>query len=273
MKSRAFLICLLLPAVVAQLQVIGAGFSRTGTDTMRIALEILGYPCYHMKVIIEGGKLEDMALWAQYFKGEKAVLDVTDNVYDKHGYTAAVDYPTAGAWKELAAVYPNAKIVLTERSSPEVWWKSAAETVLIPNRVFSLLYKISPFFKKVRVMIDNIFMPIIGVDLDEPRMITLDDKDAFIDAYKRNSREAREFEDQERMLIFDVRQGWEPLCAFLGKDIPDVPFPHANSKADFDKLIVQLVLALVVPPSLLILGVVYLAKKFRNKGKAGTKKD
>jgi hypothetical protein len=271
MNARAFLICLLLPAAVAQLQVIGAGFGRTGTDSMRIALEILGYPCYHMKVIVQGSKSEDVAHWTQFFNGEKAISDFADDVYVKHGYTAAVDFPTSAAWKELAAVYPNAKIILTERSSPEVWWKSGAETILIPNPVFGILNKVSPFFKKFSVMGNNMYMRVM--ESDAPRKVTLDDKDAFIDAYKRNSREAREFEDQERMLIFDVRQGWEPLCTFLGKEVPNVPFPHANSKADFDKFMVKICLALIVPPSLLILCVIYLVKKFRNKGKADTKKD
>jgi hypothetical protein len=90
--------------------------------------------------------------------------------------------------------------------------------------------------------------------------MTLGDKDAAIQSYMRNSREARTF-DPERTLIFDVRQGWEPLCNFLGKDI-STPFPRSNTRADFQKLMATLAIALLLPPVLLLITFVYLVRRY-----------
>jgi hypothetical protein len=108
----------LLPFSLAQLHVIGAGFGPTGTDSLREALEILGYHTYHMKEVI-GKNLDDhIMLWHDHFRDGRPMSEIVDNLYTMPGYSAAVDFPMATVWKELESIYPNAKIVLTERESP-----------------------------------------------------------------------------------------------------------------------------------------------------------
>lgn len=261
-----FLLAALIALPTDALQVIGAGFGRTGTDSLREALEQLGYPCYHMKVIIDNNTPQDFALWASFFRGERQVSELVDEIYDKRGYTAAVDFPTAGAWKELAELYPDAKIILTERASPQVWWESAKDTVLRKNIVRHLLSKISPFFKEMDKMAAAMTVRSFGIGT------LLDDEEAVIKAYIRNSEEARTLYPN-RTLIFDVRQGWEPLCEFLGKEVPDMPFPHLNTRAEYHKLILGLFTAIIVPPVLILVAIIVFIKLRSSKGKTVVKKD
>jgi hypothetical protein len=254
----------LLPCSLAQLQVIGAGFGRTGTDSLREALEILDYPTYHMKEIVLKSLDDHVMLWLDTFRDGRPLSEIVDDVYAKPGYSAAVDFPTVAVWKELAAIYPNAKIILTERESPEVWWESASQTIFAPSLVFRILTTFSPFFKNHLQMCTHMFSGVFR--FNEPRMVTLGDKDAAIQSYMRNSEEARTF-DPERTLIFDVRQGWEPLCNFLGKDIPSTPFPHSNTRADFHKIVATITISLFLPPVLLLITSIYLIRRYLTKQK------
>jgi hypothetical protein len=269
-KMRAIVGCilpllLLLPSCsLAQLQVIGAGFGRTGTDSLREALDILGYHSYHMTEIINKNLGDHVMMWRDHFRDGRPMSEIVDDLYVKPGYSAAVDFPTSAVWKELASIYPNAKIILTERESPQVWWESASKTILVPGNIFQFLNKVSPFFRNLNDMVQYMFMGTFR--LEEPRGVTLDDQDAAIESYMRNSQEARTF-DLERTLIFDVRQGWEPLCNFLEMDIPPstIPFPKRNSRADFQKLLATITMALVLPPVLLLMTCIYLVRRYLGK--------
>ena len=254
------------------LQVIGAGFGRTGTDSLREALEQLGYPCYHMKVIIDNNTPQDFALWTSFFRGERQVSELVDELFDVRGYTAAVDFPASGAWKELAKLYPDAKIILTERASPEVWWESAKDTVLGTNIVRRLLFRISPFFRQLDKMVAAMSVHIGIGTIEEPRRPRWDDREKVIKAYIRNSEEARTLYPN-RTLIFDVRQGWEPLCQFLGKDVPEMPFPHLNTRAEFHKMNRGLFAVIVVPPLLILMAFIAFIKLRSSKSKAVAKND
>jgi hypothetical protein len=274
---RAIVGCILalflLPCSLAQLHVIGAGFGRTGTDSLREALEILDYPTYHMKEIVLKNLDDHVRLWLDNFRDGRPLSEIVDDVYTKPGYSAAVDFPTVAVWKELAAIYPHAKIILTERESPEVWWESASQTILVPSFFIRILSSFSPFFKNTSQMCNHMWMGVFR--FDEPRVVTMDDKDAAIQSYMRNSEEARMF-DPERTLMFDVRQGWEPLCNFLGKDIPTIPFPHNNTRADFQKLVATITIALFLPPLLLLMTFIYLIRRYltsKQKKKIVDKKD
>ena len=254
----------LLPCSLAQLHVIGAGFGRTGTDSLREALEILGYPTYHMKEVINKNLKYHVMLWIDNFRNGRPMSEIADDLYTKPRYSAAIDFPTCAVWKELAAIYPNAKIILTERESPEVWWESASQTILVPGIFFQFLNKVSPFFIKHAEMSSYMFMVLFR--FNEPRMVTLNDRDAAIQSYKRNSEEARTF-DPERILIFNVRQGWEPLCNFLGKEIPSTPFPHINTRAEFQMFVATISIALVLLPVLFLTMLFYLVRRYLAKQK------
>jgi hypothetical protein len=270
---RAIVGCILalflLPCSLAQLHVIGAGFGRTGTDSLREALEILDYHTYHMKEIVLKNLDDHVMLWLDNFRDGRPLSEIVDDVYTKPGYSAAVDFPTVAVWKELAAIYPNAKIILTERESPEVWWESASQTIFYPG-FFVRLLKIFPFFKNHGEMCNHMWKRVFR--FNEPRALTLGDEDAAIQSYMRNSEEARTFYP-ERTLMFDVRQGWEPLCNFLGKDIPSTPFPHSNTRADFQKIVATVTISLVLPPLLLLITFIYFIRRYFTKKKTVDKKD
>jgi hypothetical protein len=218
-----------------------------------------------MKEIVLKYRDDHVMLWLDNFRDGRPLSEIVDDVYTKPGYSAAVDFPTVAVWKELAAIYPNAKIILTERESPEAWWESASQTIFAPpGFVFRILISFSPFFQNQIQMCNHMFSGVFR--FNEPRATTMGDKDAAIQSYMRNSEEARTF-DPERTLIFDVRQGWEPLCNFLGKDIPSTPFPHSNTRADFHKLVAIVTYSLVLPPILLLITFIYLIRRYLTKQK------
>lgn len=213
---------------VSSLKIVGAGLPRTGTHSLYEALNLLGYKTYHMIELIQGRKIRDFELWTSYFRGDLNVSDFADEIYAE--YDAAVDFPTANAWQDLAAYYPDSVVILTERASSELWWESVRATVISDDFFMSMLCRIHPLFRAVRETATHAWKKDLG--WSKPEMPNDSDRDAMIEFYTRNSQAARAF-DPKRTLIFDVRQGWEPLCAFLGKPVPDVPFPKGNTRREF----------------------------------------
>eukprot|EP00929_Paragymnodinium_shiwhaense_P062985 TRINITY_DN31496_c0_g1_i1.p1 TRINITY_DN31496_c0_g1~~TRINITY_DN31496_c0_g1_i1.p1 ORF type:complete len:301 (-),score=50.71 TRINITY_DN31496_c0_g1_i1:166-1068(-) len=249
------------------LKIIGAGFGRTGTDSLKTALGILGYRTYHMKEIMENWRIRDLELWTSYFNGSVPISAIADEMYAGNNYTAAVDFPTSAAWQDLADYYPEAKIILTERSTPENWYDSARVTILqkpFPMAVFPLL---SQFFYMFDKMTTNMWKVIMK--LEEPRSPRGKDKDTLIEAYKENSETARDF-DERRMLIFDVKEGWEPLCDFLKVEVPETPFPTTNSRSEFQNMQYIAIAVLVVPLLLIGAFMLYLSRIFFPIYPAGT---
>jgi hypothetical protein len=197
------------------LKVIGAGFGRTGTNTLREVLNRLGFgPCYHMYEVI--GHPDRIAAWQGIADGG---MPDWDAVYE--GYNAAVDWPTARFWRELAAHYPEAKIILTERD-PDAWFASISKTIFETFRA----QQIPEEFRTLRQMTRKlIFEDTFGGEIE--------DKAHVIDIYKKHNAEVRAAFGADRLLVFNPSEGWEPLCAFLGVPVPDEPFPHTNTTADF----------------------------------------
>ncbi|MGP3965380.1 sulfotransferase family protein [Nonomuraea sp. 3N208] len=210
-------------------KVIGAGFGRTGTRSLKAALELLGYgPCYHMaSVIAEPYRVRQ---WLDVGEGRSRDWE---EVF--RGFQSAVDWPASAYWRELAAHYPDAKVVLTVRD-PGRWYDSVRETIFrsalaeqqrLPLRrrvVRRLIAWRAPDFALYPRMarstvIDRIF---------EGRV---DDRDHVLGVYERHTAEVKAAIPAERLLVFDVRDGWEPLCAFLGVPVPAEPFPQVNERA------------------------------------------
>ncbi|MCI5136205.1 MAG: sulfotransferase family protein [Candidatus Electrothrix sp. AW2] len=193
------------------LEVIGAGFCRTGTETLKTALEQLGFaPCYHMFTLIEKHE-EHVPVWENAFTGG---TDIDwDFIYQ--GYRAAVDFPTAAFSEHLATVkYPNAKVILTIRN-PEKWFESASTTTF-------------PATLKRRAG-----RPTVMNMLFKGRHT---EKEYAISVYNKHIDRIKQVISPERLLIYRVREGWEPLCRFLDVEIPDNVFPHRNAQADFGQL-------------------------------------
>ena len=197
------------------LQVIGAGVGRTGTHSLKLALERLGLgPAHHMEEVIKDGPRQ-VPGWHQAALGEPD----WDMLYD--GYNSAVDWPTASFWRELAEEYPDAKFVLSNRAS-ESWYESFSETI---NKLMQGADQAPPHMQPFMAMAEAVLGK-AGFTGRATREELLDAYNAHVDAVKAEL-------PPGRLLVFDVRDGWEPLCAFLGREVPDEPFPRTNNRADF----------------------------------------
>ncbi|HSF90964.1 MAG TPA: sulfotransferase [Paracoccaceae bacterium] len=198
---------------MSSLKIIGAGFGRTGTDSMREALEILGFgPCHHM-IVLNKNEEQRMAWRSFLAKDEPPDWDVLLG-----GFQSCVDWPAAHYWRELAAAYPEAKVLLTVRDA-EDWYDSAARTI-VPVAIRGRTE--AP--ESVGALVDSKFFN--G---------RFDDREYCIRKFKENTQAVLDEIPAERRLVYKVGDGWEPLCAFLDVPVPDAPFPHSNTTAAFLK--------------------------------------
>lgn len=196
------------------LSVFSAGFGRTGTMSLKLALEQLGFgPCHHMIEVIENGDVQ-VPLWNEALAGRADF----ETIYA--GYGAAVDWPTAAFWHELAAAYPDAKVILSSRSA-ESWYNSISETILAT--VWDEASWPPPaveWFKMVSKVLER--------SLGDAR-----DKDSIIAAFEAHEAAVKAAIPAERLLVHSAKDGWAPLCAFLGVPVPDEPYPRTNTKEEF----------------------------------------
>jgi len=192
------------------LSVIGAGLGRTGTASLKVALERLGFgKCHHMSEVF--GSPEQIDLWV------KAASGAPDWPAIFAGYGAAVDFPTAAFWRELADFYPDAKVILSLRD-PEKWYESTQETILNPK--MSAGFELMPFAPVVKNIVHRFFDNKIH------------DHGHLIAAFNRHNAEVIKAIPRDRLLVFEAKDGWAPLCAFLGKPVPSEPYPRVNSKEE-----------------------------------------
>lgn len=197
------------------LQVIGAGVGRTGTYSLKLAINRLGLgPCHHMEEVLHDMP-RHVPLWSA------AVDDKPDwsQIYD--GYGSAVDWPTACFFRELAKEFPSAKFVLTQRD-PEKWASSFAATI------YKLLEGRDQAPEEMRAWLDmaNDVIARTGFPPDL-------DHDSLMKAFIAHNDAVRQAIPASQLLVFEVKQGWEPLCAFLGTPVPDEDFPRTNHREEF----------------------------------------
>ena len=199
------------------LQVVGAGLGRTGTNSLKLALErLLGGPCYHMFELAQ--RPAETPAW------EAAVRDqVVDWDSLLREYVATVDWPAAAFWREIWAANPDAIVLLSRRDSPETWWRSMERTI-IPT-VSGALAPDDPATARRRAMIVEM--------LSERFTPGWRERDAAITAYERHNQEVRDSVPGGRLLEWQPSDGWQPICAALGLAVPDEPFPRENTTADF----------------------------------------
>ncbi|GAA3448062.1 sulfotransferase family protein [Planomonospora venezuelensis] len=208
------------------LEVIGAGLGRTGTSSLKLALERLGFtPCYHMFEVL--GSSERMRQWTDVAQG-----GVQDWEAVFHGYRACVDFPAAAYWRELAAHYPEAKVILTLRD-PGAWFESARKTIfrlprLMRHPVFGPVLRLA----LPRRSRPAAFVRMLGA-LNRHRRDIAFDRDSAVAYFERHNAEVRAGVPAGRLLVYRVEEGWEPLCAFLGVPVPAEPFPRANESSRF----------------------------------------
>jgi hypothetical protein len=197
------------------LAVIGAGWGRTGTLSTKVGLEVLGFgPCYHMHELFQHHP-EHQVEWIRAARGEAVDWDALFA-----GYRAAVDWPTAGLWRELADAFPEAKVLLTARD-PEAWYESFCSTI-------------SDAIPETRPAEDDLKAMMMHEVITRGSFRgTKTPKDALLDRYRAHVEEVRATIDPDRLLVWSVQEGWAPLCAFLDVPVPDRPFPRVNDRDEF----------------------------------------
>jgi hypothetical protein len=209
------------------LKVIGAGFGRTGTLSLKLALEELGLgPCYHM--IEVNAHREHDALWLALARGE-----ASDWRPMLQGYASTVDWPTTYVWKELAAANPQAKIILTLRD-PDAWYASAAATIFARMIEFETLR--AEALRSDPAAVDEArrrHMEMINTLIVENTFGGSLDKDNAIAVFNAHNEEVRRSVPREKLLVYESGDGWEPLCAFLDMPVPSAPYPKVNTTEDF----------------------------------------
>lgn len=192
------------------LAVIGVGFGRTGTESMRAALETLGFgPCCHMHAI-----MPDPDLYARWLAVARGAPPDWDDLFA--GFGATVDWPAAHYWRELADRFPDAKVILTVRPA-EGWHASMAETILPAIRDGG------PGQLGRALLLPQVF----GGEIE--------DRDHVIGVYERHNAQVRAAFGPDRLLVHELGAGWAPLCAFLGVPLPETPYPHTNRPDAFHR--------------------------------------
>uniref|UniRef100_A0A7S4WF48 Sulfotransferase domain-containing protein n=1 Tax=Alexandrium monilatum TaxID=311494 RepID=A0A7S4WF48_9DINO len=234
---RSLLAALLVAATAAQLQVIGAGLPRTGTESLAEALTLLGY----------GWNTHDACNWpekchfaARIWMDQGNFTPLLEAVVDaKMGFV--VDAPFCIAFRELAEHFPEAKVVLTVRDDSSTWYRSFAQKQQLLYE--TLVGDESPggfttfdFLKMGDTILYYMHLPQVKFDCD----IYTDDPPPEMVArckrgYESHNTKVRQAIPEGRLLVYNVKEGWEPLCKFLGLPVPSVPFPHNNMFLDLLK--------------------------------------
>lgn len=205
-----------MKGMVVSLQVVGAGFGRTGTHSLREALGVLGLgPCYHMMEVIQDPERK-VPQWVAASRGEPD----WDAIFE--GYASTVDWPSAAYWKSIHAHYPEARVILSSRSA-ESWYDSFSETIAwLMATPATLPPHLGAWLEMGSDLIANTTFG--GQPTNREHAI------AVFNAYEA---EVKASVPADNLLVFRASDGWEPLCDFLGKPVPDIPYPRTNTKDDF----------------------------------------
>ncbi|CAH8579631.1 unnamed protein product [Dicrocoelium dendriticum] len=211
---------------------VGVGFGRTGTNSLQVALQTLyNQPCYHGFELITKRR-SDCKLWAklvkQLFEQPEVQMDPEWFYHLYRGYRCATDVPSFLFYKQLLNIYPEAKFILTIRDT-KGWLDSAKSTIMprggYPNKDWAERFISSIHFgSDFLPMLEYIVGRLCGKSSDKV------DDETLIEVYEKWNREVIEAIPADRLLLFDVKQGWEPLCAFLGQPVPKKPFPKLNAR-------------------------------------------
>lgn len=210
------------------LQIIGAGIGRTGTHSLKLALEELGFgKCYHMDSLISNP--EQVTFWKNLKAGNN--LD-WDSFFT--GYQSSVDIPTYYHYKIFMKQYPAAKVILTVRD-PDSWYKSFNDTIIKKSKpsfgeIASTAVRL-PFNPKLRQQLE--LFKFVGGYLKEFFPNGFEDKTSVLRFFNEWNQSVIDFVPANQLLVYDVKQGWYPLCTFLNVPVPSKPFPHSNTTKEF----------------------------------------
>lgn len=199
------------------IEVIGAGFGRTGTLSLKLALEKLGFgKCYHMLEVLRNP--DHVEVWQQATRGE----DVDwRGLY--RGYRASVDWPACNFWEIQLRRFPDARVILSERD-PERWYDSVMSTIY-PGSVKARESDDPATLAWAEMAFELIW--------DGTFHGRIEDREHAIDVYLAHNEYVKKQAPADRLLVFEASRGWEPLCRFLGCPVPDEPYPRVNTTEEF----------------------------------------
>jgi hypothetical protein len=209
------------------MRLIGAGLPRTGTLTQKLALEQLGLgPCYHWVNVI--ADLDQVEVWDRAMDGEQPWEEVFA------GHPSTVDWPGGYFYRELAEAYPEAKVLLSVREGAS-WERSFRETIWTMSHGSSLMpllaharAEIDPRWERYLAMVDRMFWGPQGTFADGHEQ-----PQEMIEQMERHNQQVIEAIPAERLLVWEVGEGWGPLCEFLEVPVPSEALPHANDRDTF----------------------------------------
>ncbi|MGF1473745.1 MAG: sulfotransferase family protein [Rubrobacteraceae bacterium] len=228
------------------MKVIGAGFGRTGTTSLKAALAELGFgPGYSLTEAFENP--EHIGSWEAARRGEPVDWEAFFE-----GYEVAVDWPACSFYEELLEAFPAAPVILTVRD-PGPWYESTRATIYQIRKVTH-----GPWPVRAAFALAGMFAPgVTGIARLADRLVWEDtfdgrfgDREYAMEVYQSNNEAVRSRVPPERLLVFDVRDGWEPLCGFLGVGVPDRPFPRLNESREMRRRLLGLVVLSAAAPAL-----------------------
>lgn len=200
------------------LKVIGAGLGRTATASLKVALEQLGIGrCHHMGEVLADP--EQIPLWIE-------AADGSPN-WDRllGGFSASVDYPSCSFWRELSELFPDAKVILSTRDATS-WFESVNATIMAPH--FNDFIAPTPWGQMIKRTIWDTLDGRMG------------DRTFMVDYFERRNEEIIASLPSDRLLVFEAKQGWAPLCEFLGVDVPEDEFPRINQREETKAILAKL---------------------------------
>jgi hypothetical protein len=199
------------------MKIIGAGFSRTGNYSLKVALEKLGYRVYNFFDMLENYENGHLEMWNDFMEGRRE-MD-WQALYE--GFDISSDIPSCIYWREQMEAFPDARVILTVRNLEE-WWNRWSSVVKSQEQNIINLTHI-PRFAAMRRLVKNWERVFFGI---EPGRYTAEESMARI---RQHNQEVRETVPAKRLLVFHVREGWAPLCQFLGVPVPDEPYPPEDA--------------------------------------------
>ncbi len=237
------------------MKVIGAGFGRTGTTSLKAALEELGFgPTYSLTEVF--AHPEHVGFWEAARRGEKVDWEGFFT-----GYGVAVDWPACSFYQELMEAFPEAPVILTVRD-PERWYESMRSTIYQIRKVTA-----GPPLVRAAFAFAGVFAPgVTGTARLADRLVWEDtfdgrfkDRDYAMEVFERHNEAVRRWVPPERLLVFDVREGWAPLCDFFGVEVPDKTFPRLNEARAMRRRLLSLVVLSAAAPALAVVGIAAMA--------------
>ncbi|KAI8076181.1 P-loop containing nucleoside triphosphate hydrolase protein [Thamnidium elegans] len=210
---------------MAPLKVIGGGYGRTGTDSLRVALDTLGYQTFHMKRFWEDPTINPDDFYQAHINPKDADWDTLYKDYD-----AAIDWPTVNFYQELLERYPTAKVILTVRSA-DSWYESVKNTIHKNALLRGDSWR-DPAHEKHLYYRMVYYTCMDGFICDAEKF---KDEKLVKEMYLDHIQQVKLQVPKDQLLVMELGEGWENLCKFLNKDVPSIPYPRTNSTSDFQR--------------------------------------